>query len=88
MGISERKNVLRNKNTSLRYIRMALKIKRRYFMNNINKLAHSIWECKYHLVWYPKYRFRILVGEVGKSVKEIIQELCSWKKLEIIEGSI
>jgi putative transposase len=82
------KNILINKTTSLRYIRMALKIKRRYLMSNFNKLAHSIWECKYHLVWCPKYRFRILVGEVGKTAIEIIRELCSWKKLEIIEGSV
>ena len=34
--------------------------KRRYSMSDFQKLAHSIWHCKYHVVWCPKYRFRIL----------------------------
>jgi len=45
---------------------------RRYSMSDFNKLAHAIWQCKYHVVWCPKYRFRILKGAVQKSVKEII----------------
>lgn len=35
-------------------------------MEDFKKLAHTVWECKYHLIWCPKYRFRILKGEVGK----------------------
>jgi len=31
-------------------------------MNQFNKLSHVIWQCKYHIVWCPKYRFRILEG--------------------------
>jgi putative transposase len=54
----------------------------------ILKLAHAIWQCKYHIVWCPKYRFRILKGAVEKSVKEIITKLCGWKRLEILEMSI
>ena len=57
-------------------------------MSSFNKLAYAIWQCKYHIVWCPKYRFRILKGAVEKSVKEIIKQLCEWKKLEILEMNI
>ncbi len=62
--------------------------KRRYSMNDFRKLAHAIWDCKYHIVWCPKYRFRILKGAVRKSVCEIIKQLCEWKKLEILEMNV
>lgn len=54
-------------------------------MSDFKRLAHAVWECKYHLVWCPKYRFRILEGEIGKSVGDIIKQLCEWKKIEILE---
>jgi putative transposase len=57
-------------------------------MKHFNKLAHAVWQCKYHVVWCPKYRFRILKGEIGKTVREIIRQLCEWKKVEILEGNI
>ena len=57
-------------------------------MRDINKLSHVVWECKYHLVWCPKYRFRILKGEVGRSVRDIIKQLCEWKNVEILEGNV
>ena len=57
-------------------------------MSNFKKLAHAVWECKYHLVWCPKYRFQILKGEIGLSAREIIRELCKWRELEIIEGNV
>ena len=55
-------------------------------MNQFKKLSHAVWQCKYHVVWCPKYRFRILRGEIGKTVREIIRQLCEWKKIEILEG--
>jgi len=57
-------------------------------MSDYSKLAHAIWQCKYHIVWCPKYRFRILKGAGEKSVNDIIHELCEWKSLEIIEMNI
>ena len=57
-------------------------------MSDFKKLAHAIWQCKYHIVWCPKYRFRILKGAVQKSVNEIISQLCEWKKLEILEMNV
>jgi putative transposase len=57
-------------------------------MRDFKRLAHAVWECKYHLVWCPKYRFRILSGEVGRSVRDIIKQLWEWKKVEILAGNI
>lgn len=57
-------------------------------MHDFKRLAHAVWDCKYHLVWCPKYRFQILKGDVGKSMQEIIRELCWQKGLEILEGNV
>lgn len=57
-------------------------------MSRFKKLAHAVWECKYHVVWCPKYRFRILSGKVGRSIREIIRQLCEWKQVEILEGNV
>ncbi len=57
-------------------------------MRNIKKLSHVVWDCKYHIVWCPKYRFKILRGEFGEAVRDVIQQLCQWKGIEIIEGRV
>ena len=57
-------------------------------MSAFKKLAHGVWECKYHVVWCPKYRFRILVGEVGESVSGLIRQLCEWKKVGVLELNV
>ena len=57
-------------------------------MKDFKRLAHAVWQCKYHIVWCPKYRFRILKGEAGESVRDVIKQLCEWKKVEILEGSV
>ena len=57
-------------------------------MSSFNKLAHSVWKCKYHIVWCPKYRYKVLHGAIGTSIREIMRQLCEWKKIEIVEGSV
>ena len=57
-------------------------------MNQFKKLAHAVWQCKYHVIWCPKYRFRVLRGEIGLSVRDIIKQLCEWRKIEILEGNV
>ena len=64
------------------------RIKRRYSMQDKEKLSHVVWECKYHLVWCPKYRFRILHGNLAKSLRNIVRQLCEWKRLKILAGNI
>lgn len=57
-------------------------------MKDFRRLAHALWECKYHIVWCPKYRFRLLKGEIRKSIRDIVKQLCEWKQAEILEGSV
>ena len=57
-------------------------------MKQFKRLSHAIWQCKYHIVWCPKYRFRILDGSVGKTVQYLLKQLCEWKKIEIIESNV
>ena len=49
-------------------------------------LAHTVWECKYHIVWVPKNRRKILYGKLRKEVGNIIRKLCEYKGVEVIEG--
>ena len=57
-------------------------------MSDFKRLTHAIWECKYHIVWCPKYRFRILKGELAESVRGLIKQLCEWKKIEVLEENV
>ena len=53
------------------------------------RLAHSIYECKYHVVFCPKYRYRVLTGEVGEYVKQEIYQLCRQKDgVEVLEANV
>ena len=52
------------------------------------QLAHVVYQCSYHIVWCPKYRFRILKGGVAKFVEETIRSLCEWKSIEIMELNV
>ncbi len=53
------------------------------------KLSHSIYECKYHVIFCPKYRYRVLTGEIGEYVKREIYTLCSHKDdVEVIEANV
>ena len=51
-----------------------------------NSLAHTKWVCKYHIVFAPKYRRKIIYKELRKDIQQIIKDLCKWKGVEIIEG--
>ena len=60
-----------------------------YKQDNItNSLAHTKWNCKYHIVFAPKYRRKIFYGEKRLEVREILRILCERKGVEIIEGEI
>ena len=51
-----------------------------------NSLAHTKWLCKYHIVFTPKYRRKIIYYELREDIQKIIIDLCKWKGIEIIEG--
>ena len=46
------------------------------------KLTHVVYQCNYHIVWVPKYRFRVLTGAVGEFVEEGVRLLCAWKDVD------
>jgi len=53
---------------------------------SLNKsLAHTKWMCKYHIVFTPKYRRKVIYNQIKKDIVEIIKDLCKWKGVEIIE---
>ena len=54
--------------------------------NKTDSLAHTKWMCKYHIVFTPKYRRKIIYNQIRKDTGEIMQELCKYKGVEIIEG--
>ena len=56
--------------------------------NDNNTLAHTTWNCKYHIVFAPKYRRKVFYGEKRTEIREILRQLCQWKGVEIIEGEV
>ena len=57
-------------------------------MPKYRKLSHAIYCCEYHIVWVPKYRFRILSGAVKELLDEWIRQISEWKGVEILELTI
>ena len=53
-----------------------------------NSLAHSAWNCKYHIVFAPKYRRMEIYGKIRKDIGVIIRRLCEQKGIEIIEAEV
>ena len=54
----------------------------------INCLAHISWNCKYHIVFAPKYRRKIFFNQKRREIGAILRSLCKWKEVEIIEVEI
>ena len=52
-----------------------------------NSLSHTKWNCKYHLVFAPKYRRQAIYGKIKQSIGQIIRKLCEFKGVEIIEAN-
>ena len=57
-------------------------------LNDINSLAHTRWNCKYHIVFAPKYRRRIFYGEKRIAIGKILRQLCEWKGIHIVEAEL
>ncbi len=55
-------------------------------MKDIASLAHVRWECKYHVVFIPKYRRKVIYGKLRASIGGILRELCKQKGIELLEG--
>ena len=53
-----------------------------------NTLAHTKWNCKYHIVFVPKYRRRVIYGKIKVDIGKILRKLCEQKGVEIIEANL
>ena len=54
--------------------------------NTINHSAHSTWRCQYHIVFAPKFRRKVIYGQLKADIGQILRKLCEEKKVEIIEA--
>ena len=57
-------------------------------MTQVNSLAHAKWECKYHIVWIPKYRKQKLYADLRRELGSVLRELARQRESEIIEGHL
>jgi len=55
---------------------------------DVKSLAHTKWNCKYHIVFAPKYRRKVFYGEKRAEIGKILRELCNWKKVNIINAEV
>lgn len=51
-----------------------------------NSLAHTKWECKYHIVFAPKYRRQVIYGRIREDIGKMLRKLCEYKGIEIHEA--
>ena len=51
-----------------------------------NSLAHTKWNCKYHIVFAPKYRRQIIYGKIKVDIGKMLRKLCEYKQIEILEA--
>jgi putative transposase len=67
-------------------VRQPHQTKRRASEMDTNSLAHTKWNCKYHIVFAPKYRRKVIYGQLRKEIGQILRKLCEQKGIEIIEA--
>jgi len=56
--------------------------------DDIRSLSHAVWECKYHIVWIPKYRKKTLYGQLRRHLGEVLRALARQKESEVVEGHL
>ncbi len=57
-------------------------------MSRFKKLSHTLWCCQYHIVWAPKYRYRVLSRQIGIEVTRCIRAFCESLKCEVVELNV
>lgn len=55
-------------------------------INDIHSLSHSKWNCKYHIVFAPKYRRQVFYGQKRVAIGKILRQLCEWKGVNLLEA--
>jgi hypothetical protein len=54
-------------------------------MKDYKRGSHTVWDCKYHLVWTTKYRYQVLEGNVGHRCRELLREMAISKEIGIVQ---
>ena len=57
-------------------------------MNDIQCLSHTKWECKFHIVWIPKCRRKLLYGQLRKNLSDVLHDLARQKESRVLEGHL
>ena len=57
-------------------------------MRYLQSLSHTVWECKYHIVWIPKYRKKVLYGKIREELVGVFHELVNRRGCKILEGHL
>ncbi len=57
-------------------------------LNDIHSLSHTKWNCKYHIVFAPKYRRQVFYKEKREAIGKILRQLCEWKGEGIVEAEL
>ena len=57
-------------------------------MTETHTLSHTTWNCKYHVVFAPKYRRKVFYGEKRLEIGVVLRTLCKWKGVNILEGEV
>ena len=57
-------------------------------MDDVNNLSHTTWNCKYHIVFAPKFRRKVFYQEKRTDIGKILRQLCEWKGVKIIEAEV
>ena len=57
-------------------------------MKKNTSLSHTVWDCKYHIVWIPKYRRKVLYSNIRKYLRDVFHELARQHECEIVEGHL
>ena len=57
-------------------------------MGTVESLGHTRWDCKYHLIWIPKCRKKVLFGDLRKDLGNVFRELVLQKESKVLEGHL
>ena len=57
-------------------------------IDSISSLSHTKWNCKYHIVFTPKYRRKIFYGKKRAEIGKILRDICDWQEVKIIEAEV
>ena len=57
-------------------------------MDDLQSLSHTVWDCKYHVVWIPKCRRKVLYGQLRKYLGQVLRELAMQKECKVVEGHL